>query len=475
MTIRFGTDGWRSILAEEFTFDNVRLVAQAIADYFKAQQSAAQPLIVVGYDSRFLGERFARAVAEILAVNNLQVSMVDRDSPTPVVAFAVKQLKAFGAVMITASHNPPEYNGIKFIPHYAGPATTAITDKLMEHIQKLEKGNWKFRGGINLDRSKFFSTFDPQRAYIDHISTLVSLEEIKKGGLKVLYNPLHATGRGYLDQILKGRVEKLTVLNGERDPLFGGILPEPSEENLKENRQTLLSGKYDVELATDGDADRLGVMDDEGNFISPNEVLCLLFRHLVRNRKKTGAAIRSVATTHLLDQLAKNYGQTSKEVPVGFKYIAEEMLLGNVLIGGEESGGISVQGHIPEKDGILAGLLVLEMLAFEKKPLSQIRKELLKELDSGFFNRRLDIRVEGEKKDALLKAFAEPKTEKFADSHILKIKRTDGIVYMLANGGWVLVRPSGTEPLLRIYLEARSHEKLKELEVEVNHVITSSV
>lgn len=475
MTIRFGTDGWRGIMAEEFTFERVRRVAQAIADYFKAtHQLSVQPLIVVGYDSRFMSERFARAVAEIFVVNNIQVSLVNRDTPTPVVAFSVKHLNAFGAVMITASHNPAEYNGIKFIPHYAGPATAEITDQLTENIQKLEKSGWSFKGGINLDRSKLFSLFDPQRTYIEHVKSLVSLEAIRAVRLKVLYNPFYAVGRGYLDLILKDSAE-LEVVNGERDPLFGGGLPEPGEENLKDLKPKILQGKFGVALASDGDADRLGLLDDEGNYVSPNEVLCLLLRHLVKNRKMTGAVIRTVATTHLLDQMAKNYNIPSKEVPVGFKYIAQEMLSSDVLIGGEESGGLSFKGHIPEKDGILAGLLVLEMMAFEKKPLSQIRKELLRELGSDFYTHRLDVRLEGSRKDSLMKAFAEPRNGTFAGSHILKIKRMDGIGYMLANGGWVLVRPSGTEPLLRIYLEARSADRLKELEMEVNRLISETV
>ncbi|HEY9766618.1 MAG TPA: phosphoglucomutase/phosphomannomutase family protein, partial [Chroococcales cyanobacterium] len=364
--IKFGTDGWRDIIAENFTFPNVRLVARAIAEYVKDSYSDDRP-VVIGYDTRFLARDFATTVAEVLEGAGIKALLSKRDVPTPVIAFAARNLNTAGAVMITASHNPPQYCGIKYIPDYAGPATKEITDRIVANVERLQKeGNQGEEGHFSIE------TFDPMPEYLADLRGKVDFEVIRKANLKVVFDPLYGTGRGYADVLLAEAGCQVDSIHAFVDPLFGGGMPEPNPRYLGDLRERILKTGADLGLATDGDADRFGVMDEGGNYFTPNQVIALLLRHLVKNRGAKGSVVRTVATTHLIDRIAAHYGLLVHETPVGFKFVGEWMRKEAVVIGGEESGGLSVLGHIPEKDGILADLLVAEMVAVEGKPLSAI-------------------------------------------------------------------------------------------------------
>lgn len=461
--IKFGTDGWREIIAKEFTFENVKMVTQAIAQYI-CENNMADRGIVIGFDNRFLSEHFAKAVAEVLCGNNIKVYMTGRATPTPVTAFAVKHLKAGGAVMLTASHNPPEYNGIKFIPDYAGPALPYITNVLEVNVnQVVSSGEYK---DVDYEKTKsegMITDIDPFEDYINHLKTVVDLDKIAQAGMSVIIDPMFGAGIGYLDRVLSDAGCRVEVIHGYRDPLFGGSLPEPSEKVLTELRAKVLSQKANLGLAMDGDADRFGIIDSDGTFIIANQVLYLIYYHLINNRGLKGPVARSVATTHMLDRIATHYGFNVDETAVGFKYIGESMMKRGSILGGEESGGLSIQGHIPEKDGILAALLIAELVAEKGMPI----REILKEIDDKFgklMSRRLDIHTTVDKKEAVLGIIKEMSPSQISGFAVISSLDIDGKKFVLDDGSWVLIRASGTEPLFRIYVETDSEEKIKRIQ-----------
>jgi phosphomannomutase len=454
--IKFGTDGWRGIIADDFTFANVCKVTRAIANYLKTAYSKDRP-VLIAYDTRFLADRFAQTAAEILADDGWTVKIVDRDCPTPVIAYNARYLNSAGALMFTASHNPAPYCGIKYIPDYAGPATPEITDTIVANIAGASDAP---PSGKNADK---ISTFDPKPEYLKFIYTLIDVDRIRSAKLKVKYDALYSTSRGYLDTVLEYCGCQTETFHAVRDVLFGGGMPEPKGEQLTELVAAVKDDKADIGLATDGDSDRFGIVDEQGNVLTPNTVLLLLARHLSKNKGQTGAIVRTVATTHLLDNLAAKYGLQIYETAVGFKYIGEKMRETQVLIGGEESGGLSVLGHIPEKDGILADMLVAEAIAYEGKPLSQLVEEAIKEADGPLDNKRLDLHLNDAHKTAVLNSFASNPPTEIAGIKIKEIGRKDGIKLYLEDGGWVLLRPSGTEPLMRVYLETNSPAKLGQI------------
>lgn len=450
--IQFGTDGWRGIIAEDFTFANVCKVTRAIAAYLQTAYSQDRP-VLVAYDTRFLADRFAATAAGVLADLGWTVKIVDRDCPTPVIAYNAKLLNSAGALMFTASHNPAAYCGIKYIPDYAGPATPEITDTIVANIPQSSDVP---PSGDHQDR---ISTFDPKPAYLQFLYTLIDVDRIRAAGLKVKYDALYSTSRGYLDEVLSHCGCDLETLHATRDVLFGGGMPEPKGEQLEELIAKVKEDQADLGLATDGDSDRFGVVDEQGNVLTPNTVLLVLARHLLKNKGKTGAIVRTVATTHLLDNFAAKYGLECYETAVGFKYIGEKMRQTPVLIGGEESGGLSVIGHIPEKDGILADMLIAETIAYEGKPLSQLVAEVIAEADGPLVNHRLDLHLTEAHKQAVLKHFLNQPPTEVAGLGVKEVGRKDGIKLYLEEGSWVLLRPSGTEPLIRVYMETNSAEK----------------
>ncbi|MEZ7891612.1 MAG: phosphoglucomutase/phosphomannomutase family protein [Candidatus Wallbacteria bacterium] len=464
MAIKFGTDGWRAIMAEEFTFPNVRIVAFAIAKYIKDVNKQSKG-IVIGYDTRFLSEKFAETCAQVMLANDIKVYLMERDTPTPVTAFTVLEKNAAGAIMLTASHNPPLYNGLKFIPEYGGPANPQITSQIEANLKSIMPNEKIAEKSIEKGiAEKMLEKIDPTAAYFKKIEGLIDFETIKKSKITVVYDALYGTGRNYVDTLLSQHGISTRVLHNMRDPLFGGGMPEPSVEYLSQLISTVKDGKYTIGLSTDGDADRFGVVDSLGVFLTPNQLISILFLHLVKRRKFQGAVVRTVATTHLIDKIAAKYNIPVHETPVGFKYICEKMLSENIIIGGEESGGLSILGHIPEKDGILADLLACEVAAIENKPLSVVFKNILDEFGEVYTDRiNLHLKNDEQKNTIMAKLKLDPPSF-IANVKVSSVNDVDGHKYILKDGSWVLVRASGTEPVLRFYMEAGSKDMLRKLQ-----------
>ncbi|HBT47831.1 MAG TPA: phosphoglucomutase [Peptococcaceae bacterium] len=462
MPIKFGTDGWRAITADEFTFFHVRQVAQAVADYLLETTSNRQ--VVIGYDHRFLAEHFASAAAEVLAGNGFTVLFPPQALPTPVTAYAIKTYGAAGALMFTASHNPPEYNGVKFIPAYAGPATPDITGAIEKRLGESPAVRRKELAAAR--QEGLVRSLDPRETYFDHLLSLVDGSSIRQAGLKVVVDPLYGAGIGYLETLLASLGCEVKVLHNWRDPLFGGKLPDPSAAVLEELAARVKEEGAHLGLALDGDADRFGVVDADGSYLTANQVLFLVLAHLVEGKGLRGPVARTVATTHLLDRLAGAYGLRVEETPVGFKYIGQALLHKGCILGGEESGGLSIRGHIPEKDGILAALLVAEARARYGRPLKEVMSELM-ERYGPLFSERLDLPVTPSAKERVLKELTSFEPEELGGHPVAGRSTVDGLKVVLADGSWALLRPSGTEPLFRLYVEASSKEKLRRLQEEI--------
>ncbi|MFQ4141544.1 phosphoglucomutase/phosphomannomutase family protein [Chlorogloeopsis sp. ULAP02] len=462
--IKFGTDGWRGIIADDFTFSNVRKVTRAIASYIETAYTKNRP-VLVAYDTRFLAEQFALTAAQVLADLGWTVKITERDCPTPVIAYNARYLNSAGALMFTASHNPAPYCGIKYIPDYAGPATPEITDTIVANIEGASDAPPPNHPVSSI------STFDPKPDYMRFLYTLLDVQKIRNARLKVKYDALYSTSRGYLDEVLQHCSCDFETFHAWRDVLFGGDMPEPKEEQLHQLVEAVRHDKADLGLATDGDSDRFGIVDEQGNVLTPNTVLLILIRHLIKNKNKTGAIVRTVATTHLLDHLAAKYGLKIFETPVGFKYIGAKMRETNVLIGGEESGGLSMIGHIPEKDGILANMLVAEAIAYEGKPLSALVQEAIAEADGPIYNKRLDLHLTEAHKAAIINFYTKYTPAEVAGIKVKQVGKKDGVKLYLEEGSWVLLRPSGTEPLMRVYVETKSPEKLTQIAQAMESVI----
>lgn len=471
--ISFGTDGWRAVIADGFTFENVRKVVQSIADHvWDAYRGTTdvegstgggdgRPTIVVGYDARFLSEQFARQAARVLVGNRIRTLVVDADTPTPVVAFSVLHLKADGAVMFTASHNPPQYSGIKFIPHYGGPADPDITKSIEAHLRDvLESGRVRAVKDQDLELSGFYEVISPRSEYIAAISRLVDLDAIRASGIGIIYDPLHGSGRHYVPEVLASAGCRVKVIHAHRDPLFGGQRPDPGPKQLLELSRAVREEEADLGLATDGDADRFGVVDAGGTYITANQAIALALDHLI-HKGLSGAAVRTVATTHLVDALARARGVDVIETAVGFKYVGAVMRRQPVILGGEESGGFSIGPHIPEKDGILATLLLAEIRARSGMSLTRLLHRLMSEV-GWFAHRRLDIPVTEELRRRFVDSLRREPPSAIGGVPVVGVNDIDGLKLVLADGSWMLWRPSGTEPLIRVYVEAASEELLDE-------------
>ena len=391
--IKFGTSGWRAILADEFTIENVRIVCQAIADHLKEAGESGGG-VIVGYDTRFMGRRFAEEAAMVLAANGIRVLLCDRDVPTPVISYQIISRGLAGGINFTASHNPYEYNGLKFSPSTGGPALPETTGRIEELANEMM--NEAAYRELPLEeglQSRIIEGLDPSEEYIEDLEKKISLDVIKEAGIKVATDFMYGTSRGYLDSILLDAGCKVTTLHGYLDPYFGGNPPEPAEENIREMAD-LVAEDDDVclGLATDLDADRFGIVDSDGSYIEPNQIIALLFDYLVKTRSWQGGVARSVATTHLIDAVAEKHGIEVYETPVGFKYIGEYIREDRIIIGGEESAGLSIKGHIPEKDGILACLLVAEMVAREGRSIKELLYDLYREVGT-IVTKRENIRL----------------------------------------------------------------------------------
>jgi alpha-D-glucose phosphate-specific phosphoglucomutase len=464
--IKFGTSGWRGLIARDFTFDNVRLATQGIAQYLKDELANPQspihgrkPVVILGYDTRFLGKEFSLAAAEVLATNGLTPLLCNRDTPTPVIAHTIRARKAIGGINMTASHNPAEYQGLKFSTYNGAPATPEVTKQVEAHIAKLIEQNWSFKGAVV--GTYECKTIDPQPDYFKQLRKLIDFSAIKKAKMKIAVELMYGTGRGYLDRLLNEAGAKITVFHNELNPLFGGHHPEPNAEGMHEVSQFVRSGKAQIGLGLDGDADRFGIVDKDGTWLTPNQILALALYHLKKNRRWTGAVVRTVPTSHQVDAVAEILEVKLHETPVGFKYIGALMESEPIIVGGEESGGLSVKGHVPEKDGILACLLMAELVATEKKSLGAILKQIEKTTGE-FHTDRINVAIPAEKKESLLKKLGSG-LESIGPFKVEKFITTDGFKFLLPNKEWVAFRASGTEPLIRCYIEAKSKSQLKKL------------
>ncbi len=454
--IKFGTDGWRDIVAAGFTLANLKLVTHSIADYLKTKTT--EPKLVVGYDCRFMGREFAAAVAEELSTNGVSVLLGDEAYPTPAVAFSARALGTNGAIMLTASHNPYYYNGLKFIPEYAGPATAEITAAIEDAIAAADRAD-VIPGGKK-PTAKPIDKTDLSVGYTKALRNYLDMNALRAGRLRVAIDPYFGAGRRLLPELARSAGLDVTVIRDTEDPLFGGNLPDPSAKNLVALRELVVKNGLDAGLALDGDADRFGIIADDGSYLTPNQVVALLLLHMVRNRGAAGIVVRTVATTHLLDAIADKLGVTVAETPVGFKHVGQLMRDKKVIIGGEESGGLSVIGHIPEKDGLLADMLVAEMIAKEKRPLSAIWKSVTDEFGH-YYNERLDIHYPAEKIAELVESLKEKTPDTIGGLKVEGIETMDGVKLIMTGGCWLLVRPSGTEPLVRAYIETKSPDNMK--------------
>ncbi len=477
--IKFGTDGWRAIISKDFTFENLRIVSLALGKYLVANHLNKKG-IFIGYDNRFMSEDFALQVGYVLFSLGIKVYIGKETLPTPVTAFMVKELKLDGAVMITASHNPYKYNGIKFIPHYGGPASDEITAQIENELNKIIA---KEHVAIDLtDYGLYLKKINwvtDIKEYEDHLLSIIDLDLIKKASIKVVLDTMFGAGSKVFPTILKNEDLniQLKTLNNWRDPLFGNTLPDPSEENLSNLKNQILDGYGDMGIALDGDADRFGIIDGKGVYISPNNSIALILYYLL-NKNNYGSgfkAVRSMATTHLIDKICKKYKVKVIETPVGFKYIGIQMLEENVIIGGEESGGLSILGHIPEKDGLLAGLIFIEIQSylnhhFPGMYLSDYLESIYKEFGN-YYNVRLDLKIPLDKKDKIIEHFRNNGSEKILNENILDVNDSAGIKIILENEAWFLIRPSGTEPLIRVYIEAKDIEYFNNLKMFINKEI----
>lgn len=448
-------------MADGFTFSNVRKAAQAIAGYVKAHHSSKKtpPVVVIGHDTRFNSREFASAAAKVLCANGVKVLLTDRDTPTPVISFQVINKKAEGAINITASHNPPEYNGLKFSPYHGGPAAPEVT-------KEIESRAAKIKGDVSdpaVSELKYpVEIFDPMPEYFARIKNLVNLEVIKKAKLKIVVDVMHGTGRGYLDHILKENGCRVILLNDNLDPLFGGHPPEPAKDNIGKMLREVKRSRADLGLGLDGDADRFGIVDENGRFYTPDEVIALLFKHLIETRPRLAKVARTHSTTTLIDRIAEKYGIEVVETPIGFKYIGEVLMTGKCVIGGEESGGLSIANHVPEKDGILACLLVAEMVAEKGRKLSGILSDIYHEFGRSYPG-KLNVKLTDAEKSRLLHMLKNHPPKEIAGVKVLKLDTRDGYKFALADSSWVLIRPSGTEPLIRFHFEAMTSAKQKKL------------
>ncbi|MGC8728340.1 MAG: phosphoglucomutase/phosphomannomutase family protein [Elusimicrobiales bacterium] len=489
--IKFGTSGWRAKIGEHFSVHNIRRVACATALHIKENKRYGYngeeyefylknrnkskpnvPLVVIGYDTRFFSEIAARIVAEVFAYHGINVIFSNIESPTPTVAWMVMKNNAVGGVMITASHNPPEYNGYKWTPFWGGPATVEITNdiesKAFSLPDSLCERYMDFEAGVS---NKIIKVADFHQDYFEQINKIIDFKKIKSVKPKVAIDSVYGTARTYLKKLLLDCGLNIVGIRENRDVYFGGHSPDTDEDNLKDLKLNVTKNKCDIGLACDGDADRFGIVTSSGKWLSPNLVLGLCYYHLLENKKMKGGVVRSVMTSHMVDVIAKNYGCEVRETPVGFKYIGDLLKTGSYLIGGEESGGLSITGHVPEKDGILACLLVTEMICYDRSGIDKIIEKAEK-MFGKFYNARINFKIsEDMDMGKIVERLKNNPPLKIGNNAVWRIDHTDGFKFILKNGAWLGLRPSGTEPVVRIYAEANEQSLLNKLIEEGKNIV----
>jgi phosphoglucomutase len=464
--IKFGTSGWRAVMAEEFTFANVRRAVLGIARYV-ASQKPQGARVIVGRDPRFLGETFCSMASEILAAHNVTPLVVTEPAPTPAFAYAVAQIKADGVINFTASHNPPEYNGIKFSTPDGCPALPEVTKKIEAEIAAADASPSSSRDAAATAIKP--QSLDPKPEYMKRLGEVVDLDVIRKAGLHVAFDPMWGSARGYSDELLRSASIRVATVHDYRDVLFGGHAPEPDDNLLEGLRKKMRETGAQIGIATDGDADRFGIVDADGTFLQPNYVIALLFDYLVESRGWKNGVAKSVATTNLINALAAHHAVELFETPVGFKYIGELIMQDKIAIGGEESAGLSIRHHVPEKDGVLAGLLCCEAVARRGRSLREQLKAISDKVGS-FYPKRENFRLTAEVKQKFTEKLRQDPRE-FCGHEVKAVVRTDGLKLVFSDGSWVCYRLSGTEPVVRVYSEARSQPGLEKLSTAAKHWI----
>jgi phosphomannomutase len=471
VSIKFGTDGWRAVIAEDFTFANVARVSQAAADYWAANPVAGtERKVIVGYDRRFLSDQFAQRTAEVFAGNDFKVVLTNTPAPTPAVSFAVKHQHAVGGVMITASHNPPAFNGFKLKSDYGGSADSSTCKSVEGFLDRTPVQSQDLAGAV---RDRRIKVTDVRPAHYAALKKLVDFPLIAKSKLRFAHEALFGVGAGCFEELLAGTTCKVTTLNRRHDPLFGGINPEPIKVNYALSSAFLKKHPHDVCLVTDGDADRVGGMDGRGNYLTTHQLICLLLLHFIVNRQGRGRVVKALTTTSMVDKMCAAHGLELTETGVGFKNIVAELLKGGVLLGAEESGGIAFPGHIPERDGIAAGLMLLEMLATDRVSINRLLEGLVKEFGPHCYG-RIDTHFPLEKRGALMEFLQKNPPAGLLRSPLADMKTYDGVKFIAEDTSWLMLRGSGTEPILRIYAEGKTDadaQKLLKLGVQLTRQV----
>lgn len=460
--VRFGTDGWRAIVAEDYTFANVRDATQGTAEFMHEAGQAANG-VVIGYDTRFVSEHFAEAAAEVLAANGIRVHLTNTAVPTPVVSYSILDKKAGGAIVITSSHNPWTYNGFKYKPEYAGSASQEVVDRLEELIEDVQRTGRTKRMPIQEARQQgLVAEFDAKPAYFAQIAKLVDLEAIRSAGLNIVADPIYGAGRGYFKELLSGGKTTVNEIRGERNPYFGGVSPEPILPHVQMCCDVVKGTRADLGLCTDGDSDRIGIVDDQGGFVDQLQVMGLLTLYLLEVKGWRGPIVKSVTTTSMCNRLAQQYGVEVFDTPVGFKVIGPEMIKRKAMIGGEESGGFGFANHIPERDAIVAGLFIAELTVKMGKPLSEVIRYLNEKAGPSFYHRN-DYHFPEDQRQAIIGRLEANPPGEIDGTPVSSINRADGFKYNLADNTWLMIRFSGTEPLLRIYTETNAPERVERM------------
>lgn len=470
MHIKFGTSGWRAIIADEFTFENLTLVLKGILRYLREENITS---LVIGRDTRFLGEEFARYAAQFFATNGIEIFLCERDVPTPVISYEIRRRKAGGGINFTASHNPPEYQGLKFSTADGAPALPEITKKFEQYFEELYAAHKQkpipeaLASFEKLVAEKKIELINPNETYLQRVAEIIDTKVIAESGIKIVYDAMYGTARDYTDKFLRNLGLEVETIHGYRDVYFGERAPEPSEERIPELIERVkargANGEFVIGIANDGDADRYAVVDSTGRYLQANQLLAILFHYAIQHKPSwKGCVVRTLATTHLIDAIAKKENIKLYDVPVGFKYIGEIMMREDMIVGGEESNGLSVYQHIPEKDGVLACLLFVEITARTKQPLSAYLKMLYEKYGT-FFTMRENLRLSDEQKNALLAKLQTDAPKHIAGKEVKTLDKRDGVKMICTDGSWLLVRFSGTEPVVRFYAESSSEKETTEI------------
>ena len=470
--IVFGTDGWRAIIGEDFSSENVQLCAQAVADYLSNRNLHSKG-IIVGYDTRLGSRNFSHDVARVLAANNIQVFLSTNFAPTPVISYNVTNMKTAGAIIITASHNAAEWNGFKVKSEYGGSASVEVISEIENNIEALisQKRSPKTITIEEAEKLRLLHYFDPQISYLDHVKNIIDFDLIKRYPMKIAVDSMYGAAIGYLKSLLSGSQETIEEIHATENPSFPGLRkPEPIGPNLRELRDTVLKGNHAIGLATDGDGDRVGVIDNTGRYLSSLQVFSLLTHYLLKTKMSQGPIIKSITTSKMIEKLASHYNVEVVTSPVGFKYLGALFIEKDALIAGEESGGFAFKGHIPERDGILSGLFLIEALAATKQPLSSLLDELYDLVGPHYYD-RLDLTFPEAERPTIEQKLRTTNISSFVGLPVTDFSDIDGYLYTLIDDSWVLVRFSGTEPLMRIYAESNSIENVNKLIGEARAIV----